>query len=76
MYPVRDGTARGLYFPEKEQEQVVYFEGHSEQAECIAWLRYHMPEKTEGRLFCKLQIPQQAGARKEFLYLQVQGLIC
>ena len=48
---------------------MVYIKGHSEQAELIAWLCDNMPEKTKGQLFCKLQVPEQAGAGKEFLYL-------
>jgi len=48
---------------------MVYFKRNSQQAERIAWFCDNMFEKTKGQLFCKLQVPKQAGAGEEFLCL-------
>ena len=68
------GTAGSVYFAQKAQDQVVYIEGDSRQAECVSRLCDYVPEETEGQRFCELQIPEQVWAEKEFLYLQVQGI--
>ena len=54
---------------------MVYIKRNSKQAERVAWLCHNLFEKIKGQLCCKLQIPQQAGTGKEFLHLQVQGII-
>ena len=53
---------------------MVYVQGDSNQAEGFAWLDNNLPEKAEGQLWRKLQVPEQDRAGKEFLCLQVQGI--
>lgn len=47
------GAAGSIYFAKKAQDQVVYIEGDSRQAECVSRLCDDLPEEAQGQRFCE-----------------------